>query len=347
MNDRRTILTETVDRLFANLAEVGAREDGGKEFDGHWQSIEAIGLPLLMIPEEAGGFGGDWEDAGVVFRALGAHGLGLPLGETVLARAWLGRIGHKAPEGVGLFAFAKEGPDESATTLNDLPWTDRADWILLLRPDRWSLLDAAGAETRERNLLSGDPRASLVFHALDPIADGPLSEGTAMFFAEAALLRACQIAGAIETMLILAIDHVRERRQFGRPLARFQAIQHQLAILAEENAAASCAAASACQSATLGEAGFEIAAAKWRASRAADIAADIAHQVHGAIGFTREYALHAFTLRARAWGRDFGNETYWARTVGRIALAERPKPLWHWLTDRSDRLLETERKRNE
>ena len=175
------------------------------------------------------------------------------------------------------------------------------------------------------------------------VASGPMTLDAEALLFEAALLRSCQIAGATEAMLALSVDHVIGRVQFGKPLARLQAVQQQLAVLAEECAAVACASASACQAATFGDARFEIAAAKWRANRAAVISVDIAHQVHGAIGFTREYPLHRFSLQALKWRGEQGSEQYWAHWMGRFTLAARPLPLWHWLTARSDRLLEAER----
>jgi alkylation response protein AidB-like acyl-CoA dehydrogenase len=61
---------------------------------------------------------------------------------------------------------------------------------------------------------------------------------------------------------------------------------------------------------------LEATAAKIRSSEAAQEGAAIAHQVHGAIGFTNEHILHRYTLRMLAWRDDFGNESYWAVELG-------------------------------
>ena len=124
------------------------------------------------------------------------------------------------------------------------------------------------------------------------------------------------MAGALDHALELSVGYTRERQQFGRPLAQFQAIQQQLAVLAEETAAAGMAAAAAFKATDRGEAGFEIAAAKLRANRAARTATGIAHQVHGAMGFTAEYPLHHLTRRLWAWQTEAGNERFWAEKLG-------------------------------
>jgi alkylation response protein AidB-like acyl-CoA dehydrogenase len=144
-----------------------------------------------------------------------------------------------------------------------------------------------------------------------------------------ALARAGQMAGAISAALTLSVEYTRQRQQFGKPLATFQAIQQQLAVLAEEAAACRAAAAAAAAHALdRGDASFEIACAKLRANIAAGQAASIAHQVHGAIGFTKEYALQKFTRRLWAWRSEYGNDRYWADRIGAIAAARGADGFW-------------------
>ncbi|HWA29610.1 MAG TPA: acyl-CoA dehydrogenase family protein [Rhizomicrobium sp.] len=147
-----------------------------------------------------------------------------------------------------------------------------------------------------------------------------------------ALARAGQIAGAISAALTISVDYTRQRQQFGKPLAAFQAIQQQLAVLAEEAAASRAAAAAAARAADRGEALFEIASAKLRANIAAGTAASIAHQVHGAIGFTKEYRLQKFTRNLWKWRGEYGNERHWADVIGKMAAAKGADGFWPALT---------------
>lgn len=147
-----------------------------------------------------------------------------------------------------------------------------------------------------------------------------------------ALARAGQIAGAISTSLTLSVEYTRQRQQFGKPLASFQAIQQQLAVLAEEAAASRAAASAAARAADRGEATFEIASAKLRANMAAGQAASIAHQVHGAIGFTKEYDLQKFTRRLWAWRSEYGNDRHWADAIGKLAASRGADGFWPGLT---------------
>ena len=337
MNEHRSILKETVERLFADLAA-----DRNADPRASWHAIDELGLPGLLQSQEAEGFGGDWEDAGAVFKASAFHRLEIPVSETILARSWLAGLSLKCPDGMGGFLLHSVDPAGPAG-LERMLAAGKLDWVLALGDKSWRLVDlkefgstSNGTRPSRAELISKDLGAAL-------IAEGPLDGGPQDHAHQAALMRACQMAGAIEAMVALAIEYTRDRQQFGRSLSSFQAIQHQLALAIEESAAASCAAASACQAMALGNAAFEVAAAKWRVGKAADRVFDIAHQVHGAIGFTREYDLHEFSLRAQEWRRDFGNEGYWAREMARAVLSNRPKPLWHFLTARHDAILAAER----
>jgi acyl-CoA dehydrogenase len=143
-----------------------------------------------------------------------------------------------------------------------------------------------------------------------------------------AMMLAAKMAGALNAALSLSVQYTRERQQFGKPLASFQAIQQQLAVFAEEAAAVDMAAASAFRAVDRGDAGFEIACAKLRANQAARISISIAHQVHGAMGFTAEYRLQHLTKRLWAWGSEHGNERYWADKIGARIVARGSENFW-------------------
>jgi acyl-CoA dehydrogenase len=143
------------------------------------------------------------------------------------------------------------------------------------------------------------------------------------------------MAGALAGMLQQSVRYVTERRQFGRPIGAFQAIQHALAVLAGHAAAAGIASEHAFRAADRGEPELEVAAAKIRVGEAAGIAAGIAHQVHGAIGFTYEHSLHFWTRRLWSWRAEFGSESRWAAELGRAVVGRGADALWLDLTARS------------
>jgi len=171
-------------------------------------------------------------------------------------------------------------------------------------------------------------------HAIDlPIADAILDTANVndrdLYMA---MMLAAKMAGALNAALELSIEYTRQRQQFGKPLASFQAIQQQLAVFAEEAAAADMAAAAAFRAADRGDAWFEIACAKLRANQAAHISTGIAHQVHGAMGFTAAYRLQHVTKRLWAWGSEHGNERTWSDRIGARIAARGPTNFWPDLT---------------
>jgi len=156
-------------------------------------------------------------------------------------------------------------------------------------------------------LATGDRAGSIAYdpgrYACAATAGGPADAAVA---AALALGRCLQITGAMAAALELSVQYVQDRKQFGQPLAKFQAIQHSLALAAEEIAA--CTAITDLALACAAREGVAAArlpalldAAVVVADRAVDVVYDVCHQVHGAIGFTREYALHRHSLDLLRW----------------------------------------------
>jgi acyl-CoA dehydrogenase len=105
-------------------------------------------------------------------------------------------------------------------------------------------------------------------------------------------------------------------------------------VLAGHTAAAGLAADHAFRAADRGDPRFEVAAAKTRIGEAAGIGASIAHQVHGAFGFTYEHSLHFLTRRLWSWRAEFGAEAHWSTWLGRDVAARGASELWSYVTSR-------------
>lgn len=235
MSEQRTLLCDTAEAVCAEAAVEGIAP------------IEAAGFSQLVVPEAAGGFGGDWGDVFAVLRIAGAKIPHLPVGELI--------VGGEISRPLGAF------------------------------------------------------------------------------------IRVAQAAGAMDAALAMSIDYVNTRQQFGKPLGKFQAVQQVLAIFATEAAAVNVAGAAAAAaldkaSGVANAALFEIASAKLRTNKAIGQATSIAHQVHGAIGFTQEYDLHKLTGPLLDWRSDFGNDAYWADVLGGIAAKLGGAGLWQEVTRR-------------
>lgn len=186
--------------------------------------------------------------------------------------------------------------------------------------DVFAVLQIAGYEGSDLDI------ARLI---LEPVAGNTMEQG--------AFANVCLAAGALDRILEMAVDYVNTREQFGRPLGKFQAMQQSLAILAAEAAAVNSAGAGTALALEQGDASFEIAAAKLRTNQAIGIGTAIAHQAHGAIGFTRDYPLHPFTRRLHHWRSSHGNDRYWAEKLGADVVSLGADGLWPEITCRSDR----------
>jgi acyl-CoA dehydrogenase len=139
------------------------------------------------------------------------------------------------------------------------------------------------------------------------------------------------MVGAMERCLDYAIAYAMERQQFGRPIAKFQAIQHMLADAAGQFAAAAASADLAADSVGQADFDFTVAVAKARVGEAAGKVAEICHQVHGAMGFTQEHPLHFATRRLWSWRDEFGHEAYWQQRIGMLVCAAGGNALWQRL----------------
>lgn len=131
----------------------------------------------------------------------------------------------------------------------------------------------------------------------------------------AAALGAARMAGVCQRLLDMTIAHVTTRTQFGRPLSAFQAIQHQVSVMAEEVVAGTLAAHMG-----LRGPGFtpeRSALASLRCTEAAALVSATAHQLHGAIGATAEFDLQLWTDELRRLQRAHGTASVHALALGR------------------------------
>jgi acyl-CoA dehydrogenase len=328
-----SLLTEAAARLFGDLA--AKRND---PFTDLWAPVEEAGFPLLLVPEADGGFGGSWQDSFALLRLAGYHALPLPLGETIIAAWLMNRHGLEQPDGLTTIAARIEGKlaDGCFTgSVASVPWGSEATAILAVLEGQLIVLtgsDATGIEPHENP--ADEARDTLHF------ADAAVAPAACDLDLTAlgALIRTAQIAGAMDAALAQSIAYANEREQFGKPIGKFQALQQNLAVFAEEAAAVNCAAQAAFAAAGKydGAAEFEVAAAKLRANMAIGVGTSTAHQVHGAIGFTREYGLNPLTRRLWSWRSEFGNDRYWSQILGERVAAAGADAFWPTLTERSD-----------
>jgi len=350
MSEQKDILRETVARLFGDLVTrdcLIAAEGGG--FPGAlWAALEENGLTLALTPEDQGGVGATWDDVFVIMYAAGRFAAPVPLVETLLARWVLAQAGLAAPEGPltvahhlqteNLAARRGGGGWRASGTLKAVPWGRHATHVAALAEvdgkPHLALLPVAEAVVEPDMNIAREPRDTLTFDDAPVTVADPLAIAGDSIFIYGAMARSAQIAGACDKALSEAVQYAQDRVQFGRPIGKFQAVQHQLAALAAKSAQAAIAAAAAFRAADRGTPTFEAACAKVVAGEAAGLATAVAHQVHGAIGFTYEHALQFTTRRLWSWRAEFGTESQWAEELGRCTAERGAGSLWPDLTER-------------
>jgi len=349
--DVSAIVLEQADRLFRGEVSKQrlAEADGGAWPDAIWQAVEQAGLPLALVAEARGGVGLPAGDALQLVRRAGYHTLPVPLPETMLAAALWDEAGGTIEGGPASLAPVVPGNSIGIERRADgfalsgraarVPWAAHVDRVLLYARDasgtgHLALLPRATATAQTLRNLANEPRETLVL-------DGVTLPSTAVrpappvcaegFLPFGALARALQMVGAMERCLDYALEYAMQRHQFGRPIGKFQAVQHMLADAAGQYAAAAAAAELAVQAYGGADFVFSAAIAKARGGEAAGRVAEVCHQVHGAIGFTQEHPLHFATRRLWSWRDEFGHETYWQERVGRAVCAAGGEALWPML----------------
>ncbi len=337
----RELLRDTVEDLLAGHCTPGrVAAAAGTGWDASlWQALEGTGLTLAGSPEEAGGSGGDLASAADIAVAAGAAAAPVPLAETLAAGMLLARAGVAIPAGPLTMAAASDrgaAPGPGAV-LRRVPYGRLATTVTAGSGEGgdWLAVITRPAGVRPGRNLAGEPRDEVEPGADAEVHDAPA--GTADYARRLRLLfRSLLIAGAARRALDLTVTYVREREQFGRPLARFPTVQQELARMAGEVAliGAATQAAVADELAPPGaDAVSAVLAAKAQASHSAGIVAAIAHQLHGAIGTTEEHRLRLTTTRLWSWRDEDGPEAECFAALGRAALgAAAGGGLWPWLS---------------
>jgi acyl-CoA dehydrogenase len=333
-----TILYDSAMRLFGDLVtqEVPAAAERGAWPDRLWRAVEEAGYPDVLAKGAAG-----MVEAATILGAAGYHAAPIPLAETMLARCLCAACGVEAP--AGALTIGPVEPEDRLEIAEGavsghagyIPWGCTAAAVVLIAGNALLVVPHGAANLTPGKNLAGEPRDDL--GAVEPggrLAPLPDAIDVRLVQRFGALFRAAQMAGATQAALALSTRYANDRVQFGRPIAKFQAIQQQLALLAEQAAAASVAVESAASSVAAGRpsAALAIAAAKIRAGEAAGKVAEIAHQVHGAIGFTHEHSLHRLTRRLWSWRDEFGTESHWSRELGRAVMSAGADALWPTIT---------------
>jgi len=334
------LLVETVDRLLTDVstqAETERAESDGGWSSTTWTALADAGFAGVGIDEVRGGSGGTLHDIGAIVRAVGAHAASVPLAETAMLGGWLlAEAGFSLPTGAISIAPSIDARDAGAglELVAPVAWARHAERIVFIGTAGEGVhsLSRHGFVASVRpDQVSIEPGANLAGEARDRVTvtaprteweRAPLpNEAAHQLRLRGSLSRSLMAAGALSAMAQLTVDYANERRQFGQPVARFQAVQQHLVTVAQSAARAEMAAAVALRALAEGGGHDEVAAARVVVDDAITLGTRSAHQAHGAMGVTREYRLHQLTRRLWSWRHEWGTTREWRRRLGASAFA--------------------------
>jgi acyl-CoA dehydrogenase len=351
--DDLEVLSRAADELFADFCAPETLRQA--EHDGWhhdlWAAVNTAGFTGVSVPERFGGEGGTDQDGLVLLRSAGRRAAPIPLAESGFVAGWLlSSCGLDVPSGVrtviepaGVELVLEE--DQLSGTALGVPWARNADWIVALVGDGprarvvLSPGPAAGNQAitvRPNTNLAGEPRDTVTFNRITVTAIAPAATGIdhEALMRRGAAARAAQIAGALTATADLVSEYTTARRQFGRPLRAFQAVQAHLVTVHQQAALVNAALDGVLFAGP--NSVFEVAALKVLANQAATVAARAAHQAHGAMGMTQEYPLHLFTRRLWAWRNSYGDNRFWASQLGAAAAKGGPDALYSLIQQGSE-----------
>lgn len=327
-------LVAMMSAVFAAHRETHGPDEG---LDELWQQLSELGLVRLTGSEESGGSGAGWAEAAELLRSAAWHGVYVPLAEHDLLACWLLEVAGLPVDAQRRTACLLDAGGRAV----GVPWVATSQRVVVSWHDgqtyRVADIDTAALSVTAGSNGAGEPRdeVSVDLAGLNgtPVPDAVIGQ----WQLRAALVRAVQLCGALDRILALSVSHATERVQFGRPLAKFQAVQNLVADIAAEAALARAATDGALAEALRTDwssenLGFLVAVARSCAGHAASVVVRNGHQVHGAIGTTLEHRLHEFTKPALSWRSEYGSVQHWDDTLTEYAAAAGAQGLWALIT---------------
>jgi acyl-CoA dehydrogenase len=325
------LLVETIERLLAAVVtpeEIEHAEATGWS-DATWSALADAGFPWVGIDDARGGSGGTLHDLAAILGAVGRSGAPVPVAETAMVGGWLlAEAGLELPSGpVSAVDGRAEVQGGRLLVEGTAAWGRRADRIVVAAGSTVCSLRSGQVALTDGANLAGEPREQIVVDLplgdIEHVTLTHVDPWTALRD-RGALSRVVMAAGALGAVAQMTVDYTNERRQFGKPVATFQAVQSHLVTAAQCAVTAQMAADVAVRAVASGRLGIEIAAARVVVDEAITVGTRAVHQAHGAMGVTREYPLHQLTRRLWAWRHEWGTTREWRRQVGHTAFARGP-----------------------
>lgn len=293
-------------------------DDTGRD-DRVWSELAQAGLLGVIVPEEYGGLGLTEPHMVGLLRETGYAGLPHPVLESCWLASWVLREAGTDGQRERWLPALAGGQAIATVRFTDgqlVPDAHVADILLVVVDDVFVVVESG--DFTYQHVPTFD-RARRVFEVdFDVAASSPTrarGPDIVRAFHRGALGAAAFLTGNAIRLIQDTVAYVAERRQFGRPVGSFQAVQHGLAdayAMVDTSRAAGDAAAAAMDDSD-SEVGASVA--KVQASDASRIANDAALQYHGGIGFAWEHDLHLWLKRGKAWEQSYGSAVWHRRLL--------------------------------
>jgi alkylation response protein AidB-like acyl-CoA dehydrogenase len=321
---------------------------------GLWKEISVLGWPGLLIPSEYGGSGGSFVDLSLLIEEMGRACFPSPYVQSAVVATSL-LVTAASPtqrerllpamalgDRLCIVALTEESAsfEREAVTLEGEPGGRLSGRKLFVNDAHVAndlivvTLGAAGANlllldgrrpgitVLPMEAMAGGKPCEVSFAGVEVRADdliGEAGRGWELLLPAlraGALARTAEMVGCAQRILELCVEHAKARKQFGRPLGSFQAVQHACADLLRDVDTARCLLHGAAWKMDQGrECAADVAMAKSYAGRTSQAVARKAHQLLGAISFCEEHPLHLFHKRILAAGLDFGDASHHLETI--------------------------------
>jgi alkylation response protein AidB-like acyl-CoA dehydrogenase len=353
LNESQEFLRDSARKFFAGecpIAEVRHLMETETAFDATlWSKLAEQGYTGITFPEEFGGVGLGIVELALLMEEAGRALLPGPFFSTVaLAGSVLDNVAirdqkkkYLAPicrgEAHSTVAFLEieGGWDPADLRLNAVngklkgeklfvPDAAVADWIIVVARNGVFLVDAKAPGIRIEPMLGMDLTRKLYSVQFDDAPAEKLGETASLSRALdiATVALAAETVGGMQRTLDITVEYAKTRKQFGKPIGIFQAVQHQCADMyleTESSRSAVYYAAWALQQHAPDAAAY-VSIAKLYTSDASRTVGNRGIQVHGGMGFTWENDLHLYYRRAKASETALGDATFHRERLARLAI---------------------------
>ena len=317
------LLSAEVTPTFVRSVESDGSRD---QLDGLWRRLAELGYLGITVPESLGGAGGTPSDLVLVLEQAGRFACPGPVVDTAVSAAILGEIDAQrdavaaAVQGRSLFCVGWSEPEADALaslglrrshdgrlsgtkiSLNYAAW---ARQMIAFAESAVYCVDLDSPEVKrvERRTLGEDHACDVELKRYAPAESGVLTTDPAcvrrwrdLYFTSVAAFA----VGLCDRATELSLEFARQREQFGQPIGSYQAIQHRCVDMSLATEGARYLVYQAAFQLSQGrDASAAAAMAQSYSAGAIERVCRHAHQIHGAIGFTRELDLQLYTRRAK------------------------------------------------